>query len=68
LEKEMHQDFGRYLADGREWFHPNPELDAHIMKVQEKYPDTGTIAQMRQPMKFHNSTFRPRSSTMARKV
>lgn len=51
LEKEMHQDFSRHLADGREWFHPNAELDAHIQKVQEKYPNTATIAQMRQPIK-----------------
>lgn len=66
VEKEMHQDFRRHLADGREWFHPNAELDAHIRKVQEKYPNTTSIAEMRQPLNSPNATLRPASG--ARKV
>ena len=65
LEKEMHQDFSRHLADGREWFHPNPELDAHIQKVQAKYPNTTTIAKMRQPT-VNSSTLR--AGSIVRKV
>jgi hypothetical protein len=66
LEKEMHQDFSRHLAEGREWFHPNAELDAHIQRVREKYPNTTTIAKMRQPINFHNATLRPAAT--ARRV
>lgn len=66
VEKEMHQDFRRHLADGREWFHPNADLDAHILKVQEKYPNRTSIAQMRQAVSTPNATIRPAS--YARKV
>ena len=63
VEKEMHQDFRRYLADGREWFHPNAELDAHIAKVQEKYPLTTSIAKMREPMNgAAGSSIQPRTN------
>lgn len=48
MEKRIHQDFTRHLADGREWFHPNTELSEHIAGVQSMYPLKATIAQMRQ--------------------
>lgn len=67
LEQQMHQQFGKYLADGREWFHPNPELDAHIAKLKAQYPSTPTMAQLRAPI-YVQSTLRPRSSTVVRKV
>lgn len=59
MEKELHQDFRRYLADGREWFDPNPSLDTHLQKVLEKYPNTMSIAQMRQPRNARTATLRP---------
>lgn len=59
VEKELHQDFHRYLADGREWFTPNSDLDAHLQKVLEKFPPTTSIAKMRQPMNGRPATLRP---------
>lgn len=59
VEKELHQDFRRHLAEGREWFTPNPDLDAHLQKVLEKFPNTTSIAKMRQPMNRRPSTLRP---------
>jgi len=69
LERQMHQQFSVHLADGREWFHPNEELTAHMAAVNAKYPNTPTIAKMREPVQTppaQQSTLRPRK--MVRKV
>lgn len=38
LERERHSRFAVHLAHGREWFRPNPELDAHIEDVRRRHP------------------------------
>lgn len=69
LEKEMHAKFTRYLADGREWFHPNEELTTHLAEVNEKFPLKTSIAKIRERLVAPAaSTLRPRSSSMVRKV
>lgn len=70
VERDMHQRFSRHLADGREWFHPHGELDAHILQVQAQYPGTPTMAALREPMNPAKDqvTLRPRSSRLARRV
>lgn len=37
LEKVRHSLFAVYLAHGREWFTPNPELDAWINELVDKH-------------------------------
>lgn len=63
VERDMHQKFSRYLADGREWFHPSEELTKHMEDVEAHYPMNTSIAKMREPMvipKASGSTIRPR--------
>lgn len=71
LERETHKRFAMHLADGREWFHPHAALDKHILKVQEQFPDSPTMAELREsmaPIKTEVSSLRPRTSRLARKI
>lgn len=70
LERQTHKQFAHHLADGREWFRPNRELADHIEKVRKQYPGTPTMAALREPIKVtkENSTLRPKSSRLARRV
>ena len=49
LERQIHQDLAGHLAQGREWFRPNPEVTAHIGTV---------LAQFGPPPKRFIYTFR----------
>lgn len=44
VERQMHTRFREYLARGREWFYPTPELDEHIAYVRDQFGDPAELA------------------------
>lgn len=39
IETARHKQFAEYLAAGREWFHPSPELLAHVASIRAEHGD-----------------------------
>ncbi|HWK19806.1 MAG TPA: GIY-YIG nuclease family protein [Microbacteriaceae bacterium] len=44
LEKEIHAQFRRYLARGREWFSRHEVVLAHVASVRERFGDPSVFA------------------------
>lgn len=42
-ERQMHDKFNTYLANRKEWFHLNPELESHIQEIRKQFKQAETL-------------------------